>query len=237
MKLDLAPYTEHVSNEPYGLPGTREELTVTGAYLATLEAVQSREPFSIVRMSDGETSILDYCDEHAYGEPMLRYDDNWNLRYGVRGITCGEIKRRLLQAAVECTYLAQDGWIPYCINGVRRFIHRQPFIWPRFPDVWTRKQWRLLYSAAGRLLVINRDEAMAEKTADGYPYDYVTLSDWTQADMVIDAASRSAPRLVLVSCGPGSKHVCPEIAKQGKVVLDIGSAPERWWTREQCETS
>ena len=232
--LDLAPYISLVDNFPYGMPGTHDELSCEGAFQATCEALRHREPFSIIRMSDGEARILDYCDEHAPHEPMLAFDAAWNLRYGVVGITCGETRRRLYQAAEECTILGQDGWVPHCITGVRRFIHRTPFVWPRFPEAWTARHKRELYALAGEpLLIINRDRDLAEHTAGGADFDYLPLANWDCADEVVRAAELSSARLALVSCGPGSKQICPGIARQGRVVLDIGSAPERGWWNEQ----
>jgi hypothetical protein len=227
--IDLAHYIKKYPNEPYGLPGYREELSPDGAFEATCAALKDQQNFSIVRMSDGETQILDYCDTHRGDEPMLRFPDHWNRRYGVLGITCGEIKHRLIRAAEECTYLAEDAWIPYCINNVRRFIHRQPFIWPNFPRVWTPEQKWQMFSLANRILIINREERVAEAVAKGKEYDFIELGDWTQSERAIATARNSAAPLVLVSAGPASKYIVPEIAKQAKVVLDIGSSAECWW--------
>jgi hypothetical protein len=227
--LNLERHTKQLPNADYGLPGYRAELTPEGAYLATCEALKMREPFSIVRMSDGETQILDYCETHAAGDLMARFPDHWNRRYGTVGITCGEIKARLYRAAEECTYLAQDAWVPYCVTNVRRFIHRQPFIWPNFPRVWSPEQKWALYDLTERLLIVNREEEVVRAVAGSKPHDFVALSAWEQADQAVLAAKGSDAQLALVSCGPASKHIVPEIAAQGKVVLDVGSAAECWW--------
>jgi len=227
--MNLERHIKKLPNAEYGLPGYRDELTPEGAYLATCEALKMREPFSIVRMSDGETQILDYCETHEPGELMAKFPDHWNRRYGVVGITCGEIQRRLLKAAAECTYLAQDAWIPYCINNVRRFINRQPFIWPNFPRVWTPEQKLAMYALVDRLLIVNREEEVAKVVAQGKAYDFVPLNGWVDSDKAVEAAAKSSAPLVLISAGPASKYICPEIAKQGKIVLDIGSAAECWW--------
>jgi hypothetical protein len=225
----LQRYIIKFPNEPYGLPGFRDELSPEGAYLATCMALKAKQAFSIVRMSDGETQILDYCETHNVAEKMMRFPDHWNRRYGTVDITCGEIQRRLLQAAEQCTYLAQDGWIPYCISNVRRFIHRQPFIWPNFPRVWTPEQKQAMFALADGMLIINRDGRVATDVAGGVPFDFIELDSWQQADDVVKAASANAAQLVLVSAGPASKHICPAIAAQGKVVLDVGSSAECWW--------
>lgn len=216
-----------------------------GAFVEVKRALETHQSLSIVRMSDGEAGILDYCLKHRPEELMTcwvtKEDPTWNDRYGVAGITCGEIQKRLTRAAIDCTYFAGDGWMPRCGCFLKFF----PLRGPRGPlmNIGYHRQWTLgmkkeLLGCAQKVIVINRDSKIADVI--GNPafttatVKWISLSNWQESERVIEEATRpelEAYPLVLASLGPGSKYVVSEIAKRcpGKVALDIGSGAPKWW--------
>lgn len=220
-----------------------EVITSTGILDAAIAALANREPLSVVRMSDGERKILDWCHGHPPNSPMLEFNDSWRKRYGVDGINCRDMQSRLEFAAKDCTYFAADGGEEFFL---KYFAKREPFAEIYFPHRWTREQRKKLLAAAGTVAVVNRDLEVANaitcskfspltafqklNTFFGY------LPDWTRSNECIRAIAKDSAPLVLVSAGPASKFIIPEIAKQGKVVLDMGSgAPHFWCVRGNPE--
>lgn len=199
------------------------------------DALVHGKSLSVVRMSDGEEKILTYCKEHPAAAPMLQFTDTWRNKYGVDGITCGDMWARLDRAATDSTFFAPDGGEEFFL---KHFTARFPFAEIYFPHRWTRKQRQEILTVARRVLVINANPIVAQRIKDSFvcPTDiavsFIGLSNWRQSKDVIRRASEDDAPLVFVSGGPASKYIIPEIAKQGKVVLDMGSgAPHFWCTR------
>lgn len=204
-------------------------------------ALQARQPLSIVRMSDGEEKIFAYSKSHPDTAPMLQFSEEWRKRFGIDGISCGEMYGRLSAAARECTYFAPDGGEEFFL---KHFPARLPFAEIYFPHRWTRKQRVRLLQLAGTIAVVNRDLEIANRIACGQ-YSPLTsfqrlntffgyLPDWRASEACIKALATDSAPLVLVSAGPASKYIIPRIAQQGKVVLDMGSgAPHFWCTRDE----
>jgi hypothetical protein len=201
--------------------------------------IGSGVPLSIVRMSDGEEKILSWCKSHVPNGPMNQFTDTWRKKYGVDGITNGEMRRRLEDAAAECTYFAPDGgeWF-----FEKHFTKRMPFAEIYFPHRWSRGQRQYILAKAKHVLVINarmglhKDLQSSRYNVTGCRFSHITLNHWTQSETVIDLACKHDAPLVFASCGPASKYIIPRIAQSGKVVLDMGSgAPHFWCIRGSAE--
>lgn len=198
------------------------------------QALYARQPLSIVRMSDGEEKIFSYCKAHPDTAPMLQFSQEWRNRFGVEGITCGEMYGRLSAAARECTYFAPDGGEEFFL---KHFPARLPFAEIYFPHRWTRKQRVRLLQLAGSVTVVNANIEVASRIAALYNPNplavcFVPLRNWRGSEDAIRSCAAQDCPLVFVSAGPASKYIIPRIAQQGKVVLDMGSgAPHFWCTR------
>lgn len=193
-------------------------------------ALDERTPLSVVRMSDGEEKIYSYCQQRTLGTPMEMFSREWRIKFGVNGISCGEMKSRLEEAAKTCTYFAPDGGEEFFL---KHFPARYPFAEIYFPHKWSRKQRIAMLNRAGSVIVVNRDEAVAERIAKS-PFNnatvhYVSLRDWRDATNAISDCRYYSTPLVFVSAGPASKFIIPAIAARGKVVLDMGSGAPHFW--------
>jgi hypothetical protein len=57
---------------------------------------------------------------------------------------------------------------------------------------------------------------------------FLKLTNWDQTEDVIEKAKNNPAQLVLFSGGCAGKYIGPEIAKEGKVVLDVGNSASLW---------
>lgn len=204
-----------------------------GVWLDALDALQQKRPMSFTRMSDGEEKIYQYCKTHPATAPMLQFEKEWRIRYGVEGITCGEQKKRLDLAAKYSTHFAPDGGEEFFL---KHWPLRQPYAEIYFPHRMTREMRIQLLKVAGAVTVVNRDPKVAGRLLDSpyMPKDvdvcWISLRDWQESETASRRAQELCAPLVLVSAGPASKHIVPEIAIGGnKVVLDMGSGAPHFW--------
>jgi hypothetical protein len=205
------------------------------------DAILNKKPLSTVRMGDGEVSLLKACLDKR-GEPeyftnfINTYDDDKLKRMGIYGIKYAQLDRRLRIAGNECTHFApsvsgltQDGY-----NLYDWFSTRQQYVDNFFVNIWDSQMQAELYKAAGKVLFIHRNVETADamqanlKKHLGVAVQFLRLSTWEQSDNIIDQAQNSQAPLVLFAGGPASKYISPEIAKVGKVVLDLGNATDLW---------
>ena len=198
-----------------------------------IAALEIRQPLSVVRMSDGEEKILSYCKRMLQTMPVLQFEKEWRVRFGIDGITCGEMRRRLEYAATKCTYFAPDGGDGFF---TRHFPIREPLAEIYYPSRWTRTQRAAILKAAGTsVLVVNRDPQIAYNIENSPFNRYgvraisIDLPDWQASRAAIYSCSKHTSPLVFVSGGPANKYIIPEIAEQGKVVLDMGSGAKHFW--------
>lgn len=212
--------------------------------LLVLDAVRNRQQFSITRMSDGEERILSYCKRLPHKALMRQFEEEWRVRFGVEGITCGEMETRLSLAAVNCTLFSPDGSEEFFL---KHFHQRTPFAEIYFPHRWTRAERVAMLQEAGHVLVINRDHAVAERIRNsphnpGCHTSWLSLSDWRESESVIERATTMCRTnkipLVFCSCGPASKYIVGEIARHANTVaLDMGSGAPHFWctsTEQTC---
>lgn len=194
-------------------------------YLIVADKLVRRESLSVVRMADGEKALFE----------NFNFNESWNERLGVKGIEGRELIKRMALAINTCDYFASS------ISGVVMNSYfmddykiQSRYIDNFFPHAWFESMKVNLYKEAKHVLIIHRNENTANalikraKEYLGVKVSYLHLSNWDQAENVVEQASKIDAPLVIFSAGPASKWIGPEIAKQGKVTLDIGQAMDKW---------
>jgi hypothetical protein len=205
--------------------------------------LKQKWPLSVVRMGDGECHLM--CQDISQGwhdkpiEPYPGFGIEWLIKLGIDGISRSEVQNRLYKAAARCTFFAPS------ISGIQRedynlyhfFPPREYYVDNFFVNAWTEKMILALYKTAGHVLLIHKNAHTADSLqlrlqgSDIAKVHFIKLQTWQQAEDVVKKAKEIDAPLVLVSAGPGSKWIIPEIAVTGrvsKVVLDIGNAMDRW---------
>lgn len=210
-------------------------------YMIVGSALLNRAPLSVVRMADGERHLMEEIMQHGRDEawlssPVNVYDQAWRERMGCDGISRGTLFKSLVEAANECDYFAPS------LSGVNRpaydvysyFKSRNKFVDNFFVNAWTDMMKIDLYKVAGHVLFIHRNPNSAKafelrlNHVLGVKMSYIQLSMWDQAEDVISEAAENDAPLVLFSAGPASKFIGPQIARSGKVTLDLGNASDSW---------
>ncbi|MEK7649911.1 MAG: hypothetical protein AAB367_03075 [Patescibacteria group bacterium] len=213
----------------------RRTLSSRAAFALVSDAITQRTSLSIVRMGDGEVALLEAED----GRPFTRFNDRdaaWNARLGIDGLDVANIKANILKAGNECTYFAPS------VSGISRrdywlydhFEPREVYLDNFFVNDWTKDMLDMLLRASDGVLIMHKDpEELARNFVQTYgiPQSHFAgfeKRSWRDNDAAIDAAAHSDKQLVLFSAGPAGKLIGPEIAKSGKVVIDVGNTLPGW---------
>lgn len=208
-------------------------------YMMVGDALDTKKSLSVVRMADGEKLLMDLCDDSSEPiSPTVQFPKDWLERFGVLDIPKNVLKSRLIRAANETDYFAPSlAGIQYPDYNVDHFSERGVYIDNFFPNSWDETMKINLFKKAGHVLMIHRNTHTADamqiraKYALGVKVTYIKLSNWKEADDVIEKAKKVDAPLVLYSAGAASKIIGPAIATSGnipKVTLDIGQAMDRW---------
>lgn len=226
----------------------RKTISSNAFYLLVGDALSRNKPLSVVRMADGELSLLKQCislRQIMKGKLEVQQPtnelDSWKDRFGIRGISADNLYNRIYLAHSKCDYFAPS------LSGIHMENYRTQTIFPStnlgkwvdnfFPNAWDNDMKINLYRKAGHVLFIHTNRAMADalqircKYALGVKVTYLQLSSWEDSESVVKQASYIDAPLVIFSAGPASKYIGPMIATNGKtpkVTLDIGQAAERW---------
>jgi len=204
-------------------------------FLIVADKLVRRESLSVVRMADGEKALFE-----SLNNP---FDESWNERLGTAGISREQLIENMWRAINYCDFFASS------ISGVimnnyfmDNYRPQRRYIDNFFPHAWFESMKVNLYKEAKHVLIIHRNENTANaliRRAEQYlnvKVSYLHLSNWDQAENVVKQANEIDAPLVIFSAGPASKWIGPEIAKQGKITLDIGQAMDKW-TLLQTEKS
>jgi len=208
------------------------------------DAILRHKPLSVVRFGEGELKIIK-CLEQGISVQDHFPDDwrvDWKDRVGIKDIPDGELKSRLYKALNNCDYfspfisgITDENFDLYYLRQEQRYLDNF------FINFWNEKQKVELYKAAGHVLLLHRNPDTANAFIRrahqflGVKVTYFHLSNWTHSDDVIRQCNGIDAPLVLFSGGPASKYISPEIAKSGKVVLDVGNSVDEFilWETEQ----
>ena len=207
-------------------------------YYQVGDALINHKPLSVVRMGDGEhTLINEILDNVDLSAPSEAYDEAWHKRMGTYGISRLDLYNRLMEAGNTCSHFAPSvsGLALDCFNLFGYFEPRDHYVDNFFVNIWSVEQQIKLYQEAQSIIFIHRNRATADaiqkrcKQYLGVKLRYLELSSWEQTDSVIaDAVSDTEARLVLFAGGPASKYLSPRIATSNKVVLDLGNSTDQW---------
>lgn len=207
------------------------------------DALDRGGSLSTVRMADGEHILMDWCrkaeDRKEIVKPNNQLDKAWLEKFGVSGITYGELSDRLVYASNAATYFcASISGITMGHYNVYDFSKRDRYVDNFFNYGWSEEYKLGLCKKAGHVLLIHHSRAVydslkvnAEKI--GVKVSYIQMSNWRDTERVVTQANNMDAKLVLYSAGPAGKIIAPQIADPisggvKKVVLDVGSAIQRW---------
>jgi hypothetical protein len=196
----------------------------------------SHDALSVIRVSDGEKGALDYCEAHRSKDLLKCFDPGFRARFGVEGITCGEIYRRIYDAYNRCTHFSPTlGFFKPIYDLTPYFdLNRKVLVDEMHQYFFSFNMRRELMQQAGHVLVINRDPQIVENLRsipglEKVTFDWLCLNSWEEAENVMEHAIKIGARLVLMSAALGSKYIGPRIAEaNNSVVLDLGQAVEIW---------
>lgn len=213
-------------------------LSAYAFYYIVADALLTHKPLSVVRMGDGERTLLAEClDVSTRADDYVHaYDSAWHARMGVAGITHAELYKRIIEAGNTCSHFAPSvsGLVQGSYDLFDYFNHREQYVDNFFVNIWDNEHKAELFKTAGEVLFIHRNRGTADamqinaKRHFGVKVRYLELSNWDQSDSVIEAACADSARMVLFAGGPASKYISPRIAASNKVVLDIGNTTDFW---------
>jgi hypothetical protein len=205
-----------------------------------LDTLQNKRPLSVVRMGDGERLLMDMTAKDASSKILTRpgYEE-WLKTLGLEGITMKEMRRRLMNAERMADYFAPSvtGLYSEGFNLYDVFPKRKMYVDNFFVNDWEDTMKERLFKEAGHVLLIHANPHTADsmqlraQANLGVKVEYIPLSNWSQAESVIDKAADNEAPLVLFSGGPACKYIGYIISRGGnkpKVVLDIGNAADHW---------
>jgi len=205
-------------------------------FLMVLHSMERKWGLSVVRAADGERKLLEHCRNFPPETQLFPFGGlttEWFKKYGIDGITTGELKRRIEDAVTMCTYFAPS------ISGIRLPHYNTYYMAPTrlyyvdnfFPNLWSEEQKVELFQKAGRVTFVHGDRKLADamqkraKEYYGVAVSYLPLTCWQESEDVIAKANKIASPLTIFSGGPASKYIGPRITG---VTLDIGAAAYRW---------
>lgn len=205
-------------------------------YTIVWNALTTGSPLSVVRMGDGERSLLLSCAE---SDPnAIIQGGEWYRKLGLLGITKAELQKRILLAESSCSHFAPSitGIVDQRFNLYDLFPQRKHYIDNFFVNSWNDAEKIALFKKAGRVLLIHHNPHTADSLQLrvqgnlGVEVSYLKMSSWEQTEDVANKAMRMDAPLVLVSAGPAGKYIIPKMANNyfNKVVLDIGNSADQW---------
>ena len=212
-------------------------------YHTVYNAVRLKQSLSVVRMGDGERTLFIDCATAAAnqvsGLPVDSFDLKWRQRMGIEGMTFYQLANYMGRAIDNADYFAPN------INGLMQPDYsvypwykvggrQQPLVDNFFVNEWDLTHRTALLKAAGNILVLHANPVTAitfAKRARAYlnvGIRHVSMATFDDGPRAVAECAKWDYPLVLVSAGPASKYIIPEIASQGKVVLDLGNAMDHW---------
>jgi hypothetical protein len=204
-------------------------------YKVVARAVKYGVGLSVVRMGDGERRLMLLSNSKL--DLDSSFTKEWTDKLGITGLKRTAIKELLWKAAKNCSFFAPSitGKDRISFSVYEFFPKRRTYVNNFFVNEWTEEMILALYKEAGHVLMIHGNAHTADSLQlrlqgnDIAKVDYIKLTKWQEAQDVLTKARESKAPLVLVSAGPGSKWIIPEIELgTKKVVLDIGNAMDHW---------
>jgi hypothetical protein len=215
---------------PAALAIANRTISSNAFFYITAHNLINHTPLSVIRMGDGERLLLE--EQRDPSEIIKRFDDKWLARMGMSGLTYGELRRRLDQAVLTTDYFAPSisGLVNKSFDLNAYFTHSR-LVDNFFVNQWDTAQKQELMAKADGILLIHANPELADtmqKKHTRFQMTFLKLTNWDQTEDVIEKAKNNPAQLVLFSGGCAGKYIGPEIAKEGKVVLDVGNSASLW---------
>lgn len=199
-----------------------------------VDALLTRKPMSVIRMSDGERALMDLA---TGGQPThFLQDPDWLKKYGLADADLHCVGRKLIEAGKGATYLANtiSGIYLENFNCFKWFPEREQLVSSFFTyEMAAAGRVRSIMNACGGVLVLHH---AAERIAPLIQHKYgaiargYQLTSWKDQSWITKEVQTCAHNLVLVSGGASGKPFCVNLAKEtGKVVLDVGAGLTDAW--------
>ena len=200
------------------------------------QMILKKEAFSVVRMGDGERSII-FGRERHYVDPEWAkvrgcVDDQGNL------ISNGRLADDLVAAGNRATFFGPSLhglFLPaYDLFGF--FNARDTYVDALYPSYWLAHGYVGDFLRIGKSLIACFDHDRVVKTLTenhNLPMGQLTgveLKSWSDKDRILSTISSSDVDMVLVAGGPPGKLLVVEAAENcNKPVLDVGDALRMRW--------
>ena len=221
---------------PIQIEQAKRYISCDALFILVMNALARKEPFSVVRMGDGEASIL----RMRTGGPMAKHlvNKDWLKEYGLLGADMKILMAQLWLATehsdVYCPNISGLCLTKYEIISLGK--QREMYGEGLFAHTWLymgRVEELMLYE--GRIGVVCRNSKdISMRLFNKYSKPDIEASEynsWTDYYKCLDEIGKMKSHLILVSAGPSGKYLCVEASKKfGKVVLDTGSALIRHWS-------
>lgn len=220
---------------------TQEQKDICNKMLSTdaltafiVDALITRKPVSVIRMSDGERALMALSEGESPEYFLL--DQTWLKRYGLADADLSCVGRRLIQAGREATYLANtiSGIYLRNFDCFKWFPERKQIVSSFFAyEMAAAGRVRSILEACGGVIVLHHDaERLAPLLAHKYRVEArgYRLASWKDQSWIAKEVRTCPHNLVLVSGGASGKPFCVDLAKDtGKVVLDVGAGLGDSW--------
>lgn len=221
---------------------TQSTISTQAFYYVVLDHLLKHEGLSVVRMGDGERTLLTAykmlksSEPSRLADPVSSEDGAWRKRLGVEGISYAEVYSRLLIAGNESKFFAPNinGLVNSPFSVHEFFTWRELYVDNFFVNVWSNESLVELYKQAGHVVFLHASRGLADafqirlKRKLGVKLTYFELNSWHQSADIIERVSQVDAPLVLFSGGPALKYMAVDFERQGKVALDIGNTADRW---------
>lgn len=202
--------------------------------IITMDAIARKSPLSLIRMGDGEASIMRGAKKAYLTNEM------WLNEYGVKGcdlFSLGEqLKRATEQADWYCPSISGLVYRDYEIISLG--ANRKQYGEGLFAYTWScmGRVKELMENSGGVGIVCRNSLEVADRLFMKYGkpalgVECAEYSSWNDYEFALEEIGKMKSHLVLVAGGPSAKMLCVEASKKhGKVVIDIGSALIKNWS-------
>jgi hypothetical protein len=218
------------------LESAKRYLSTDALLIHVCDSLARRTKLSLVRMGDGEASIIKHLKGKAHGKYL--FNPEWLKEYGLVGADLKLIANKLIFAAQFADFYCPN--ISGLVYDKYEIISLTP---PRdyyceglYAHTWLymgRVEELMKYNGGIGVVCRNSNE-VADRLFMKYGRMDIEATDydsWLDYDVAMDFVGQMKAHLILVSAGPSGKFFCVEAAKKfNKVVIDTGSALIRHWS-------
>ena len=219
---------------PSAIEQAKKYIDSDALLIIVMDKLARREPLSVIRMGDGEASIM-----RGSNRPFLKRKD-WLTEYGLWGADLKRVAKELVLATEKadwyCPNISGLVWPKYEILSIS--AQREQYAIGLFAHAWLYmgRVEELMKFDGGIGLVCRNSKEVADRLfmkygKVGLEVETCDYDSWLDFDKAIDAIGKMKAHLIFCSCGPSGKWMIVQAAKKhGKVVIDTGSSLIRHWS-------